>query len=153
MTISAAASIKYICPFCSTNRPDVTATKSENKKIKFESIYKNKTQENAFSTENYLEIVLALALIIGLILVLAWALKRLNLPMMASTEKMRIQGSLSLGQKEKLLIVKVENKRLLLGVTGSQISLIDRLSDTNDTSESKESFSVKLKSVIGKEDE
>lgn len=40
---------------------------------------------------------------------------------------MRIQSVLSLGMKEKLVLVQVEDQRLLLGITQQQITLISNL--------------------------
>lgn len=40
---------------------------------------------------------------------------------------MRVQSVLSLGMKEKLVLVQVDDQRLLLGVTQQQISLISHL--------------------------
>lgn len=42
--------------------------------------------------------------------------------------EMRIQSVLSLGMKEKLVLVQVEDQRLLLGITQQQITLIGNLS-------------------------
>jgi len=114
------------------------------------NIYKKKPSNNAFSSTSYLEMMLALMLIVALIIGLAWGLRRMNLPMMSGAGKMQIEGSLSLGHKEKLLIVNIENQRLLLGATSTQITLIDRLAESNSSDEIKKDFSVKLKSIMTK---
>ncbi len=119
-------------------------------KADLSNIYKNKPSNNAFSSSSYLEMMLALIFIVALIIGLAWGLRRMNLPMMSGAGKMQIEGSLSLGHKEKLLIVNIENQRLLLGATSNQITLIDRLSESNSSDEIKKDFSVKLKSIMTK---
>lgn len=48
-----------------------------------------------------------------------------------SGEKMRVQSVLSLGMKEKLVLVQVEDQRLLLGITPQQISLLANLTRGN----------------------
>ena len=136
-----------------SNGVNETGENKENSNINFSNIYKNKTDTNGFSSTSYLEMMLALMLIVALIIGLAWGLRRINLPMMSAAGKMQIEGSLSLGHKEKLIIVNVGDKRLLLGATSSQITLIDRLSELNDADETKKNFSVKLKSIIKKGDE
>ena len=117
------------------------------------NIYKNKSDNNGFSSTSYLEMLLALMLIVALIIGLAWGLRRMNLPMMSGAGKMQIEASLSLGHKEKLLIVNIENQRLLLGATSTQITLIDRLAESNGSDEIKKDFSVKLKSIMTKRGE
>ncbi|MBV1872352.1 MAG: flagellar biosynthetic protein FliO [Gammaproteobacteria bacterium] len=106
--------------------------------------------EKGVSSARYFEMLVALLLIVSLIGALAWGLRRLNLPIMASTNKMKVESSLSLGHKEKLLIVNVENQRLLLGSTGGQITLIDRLSASSEIKDDNNVFSGKLRSVMQK---
>ncbi|MDA8479966.1 flagellar biosynthetic protein FliO [Citrobacter sp. Awk 4] len=48
-----------------------------------------------------------------------------------SGAEMRIQSVLSLGMKEKLVLVQVEDQRLLLGITPQQITLISNLTREN----------------------
>ena len=104
--------------------------------------------EKGISSARYFEMLVALLLIVLLIGALAWGLRRLNLPMMASTNKMKVESTLSLGHKEKLLIVSVENQRLLLGSTAGQITLIDRLSASSEKKNDNNVFSGKLSAVI-----
>jgi flagellar protein FliO/FliZ len=133
--------------------PKEPVAQIENNKKPFANIYKNKPEEIGFSSSSYLEMMLALILIVALIIGLAWAVRRMNLPMMAGAGKMQVEASLSLGHKEKLLIVNIENQRLLLGATGAQITLIDRLAESSDAGKTKKDFSVKLKSIMGKRGE
>lgn len=130
-----------------------TVQNKEKNNINLSNIYKNKPDANGFSSTSYLEMILALILVVALIIGLAWGLRRMNLPMMSAAGKMQIEGSLSIGHKEKLLIVNVGDKRLLLGATSSQITLIDRLSELNDSDDMKKDFHVKLKSIINKRGE
>jgi len=133
-----------------TNEIKETVGNKEKNNTNLSNIYKNKSDNSGFSSTSYLEMMLALILIVALIIGLAWALRRMNLPMMSGAGKMQIEGSLSLGHKEKLLIVNIENQRLLLGATSNQITLIDRLAESNNQDEIKKDFSVKLKSIMTK---
>ena len=104
------------------------------------------------------KMLLGLALVISAIFALAWLSRRLNM-MPGTSQQLKIESSLSVGNKEKILIVEVENQRLLLGVTSQQISLLQQLSP-DDSPQSQAAataglpdhtqmdFSSRLKSVL-----
>lgn len=77
---------------------------------------------NAF--KSWLVTCLTVLLIGALIFLLT---KKRSLSMLRGGEKMRIQSLLSLGVKEKLVLVQVEDRRLLLGITPQQITLLGDL--------------------------
>lgn len=83
----------------------------------------------------YVQVGFALILIVSLIFAAAWLMRRLNFSAMHTTNAIKVESSFSLGPKEKLLIIKVENERILLGVTSHQINLIQKLAHV--TSEDK----------------
>ncbi|MGH8077532.1 MAG: flagellar biosynthetic protein FliO [Lysobacter sp.] len=60
--------------------------------------------------------VVALVLVVGLILALAWLAKRL--PGLAGTSNpaLRVVGSLSIGPRERVVVVAIGDTQLLLGV-------------------------------------
>lgn len=62
---------------------------------------------------------------------LAFLLTRKKALSLRNGEKMQIQSVLSLGMKEKLVLVQVEEQRLLLGVTPQQISVLANLTRGN----------------------
>ncbi len=73
-----------------------------------------------------------LAIIVVMILSLAWVAKRLNQGRHGFASHMRVVGMLPLGSKEKLVMVKVCDEHLLLGVTPAGIS---KLHDVNISDE------------------
>ena len=67
----------------------------------------------------------ALLGIIVLILGAAWLIKRLGFaPKSVSTRGLKVSASTSLGPRERVVIVEVEDARLVLGVTSSQINVL-----------------------------
>ena len=73
--------------------------------------------------------LVGLILVLGLILGLAWLLKRLpgaGLGLRA-TDQLRVVTSLSIGTKERLLVVEVGGEQLLIGVTAGAINTLHRL--------------------------
>jgi len=77
------------------------------------------------------QIALGLMLIIGLILLMAWCAKRLNLNKFGGVSPIEMMGSLSVGPKEKIMMVNVDGVRLVLGVTSQTINTLHVLPDKN----------------------
>ncbi len=69
----------------------------------------------------------SLLLVIILILVLGWLLKRLRLPSIQGDNNMKIVKQLTVGQKERILLLQVGDEQLLVGVTQHNISLLNKL--------------------------
>jgi len=67
-----------------------------------------------------------LVVVVALILVLAYIVKRLNL-VPSNHGILKILAVTPLGQKEKVVLVEVGGQQYLLGVTPGQVSLIDKL--------------------------
>lgn len=70
--------------------------------------------------------VLTVLVVLGLFGLLAWALRR-GTGLARSRAKVHVETAVSLGDRRSLVIVEVENRRLLLGLTPSQISLVTEL--------------------------
>ena len=75
---------------------------------------------------NALSMIVSLLIVLAVIFVLALLLKRFNLVQNNHTE-LKVITSLMLGSKEKIVVVQVGEKQLLLGVTAQQISIISTL--------------------------
>ena len=69
----------------------------------------------------------ALLLVLGLILGLAWLLRRLPGAGFRPVEGLRVVASLQLGAKERAVVVEVGGQQLLLGVTPAGISCLHEL--------------------------
>ncbi len=72
--------------------------------------------------------VMSLLMVLALIIISAVVLKKFQ-PQANNTQGLKIIASLHLGAKEKLVVVEVGDKQMLLGVTGQQINLIDTLDE------------------------
>lgn len=69
-----------------------------------------------------------LLLVLALLFALVWALRRGSLPLGRFNRlDVKIEGTVSLGERRSLLIVTVEGKRLLLGLTPAAVSLVSEL--------------------------
>ncbi len=72
--------------------------------------------------------ILSLLMVLVLIVICAFVLKRFNLTQHDGSQ-LKVLASLSLGTKERVVVVQVGKKQLLLGVTAQQITLLDNLAE------------------------
>lgn len=96
----------------------------------------------------------SLIIVMGLIFGLAYLVKRWQGIRFRHGQQIKVTSSFSLGSKERLVIVEVEKQRLLLGVTPSNIQLLDTLAPVNQDIESEKqestSFVESLQRVLSK---
>ncbi len=67
--------------------------------------------------------------VLGLLVLLAWLLRRgtIALPGRRATDIVRVETAVPLGDRRSLMVVTVDNRRLLLGLTPMQVSLVTEL--------------------------
>lgn len=69
----------------------------------------------------------ALIVIIGLILLCGWLLKRFSSQHTLQGQRLRVIASTAVGQRERVVIVEVGNTWLVLGVAAGQVSKLHEL--------------------------
>jgi flagellar protein FliO/FliZ len=71
---------------------------------------------------------IAVLIVLALVAALAWLLRSGRLgPLRARGSAIAVETAISLGERRSLVIVSVEGRRLLLGVTSAQVSLVTEL--------------------------
>ncbi|NVJ60325.1 MAG: flagellar biosynthetic protein FliO [Gammaproteobacteria bacterium] len=107
-----------------------------------------------------ISVVIALVFIILVIFACAWVLKKISGQSSFSSGAIKIKSAHMLGAKERLVIVEVDGKHLLLGVTPNAINKIEQLSDNcipvtdkKTLPNFQEAFKAQLKKALGKKDE
>jgi flagellar protein FliO/FliZ len=93
--------------------------------------------------------LLSSLMVIGLILVLGFLLKKSKLTQVMGGGQMKVIASLPVGYKEKLLVVKVGEQQLLIGVTPQQVNFLYRLEQPLDENQ-PQAFSQQLGKLMGK---
>ena len=68
------------------------------------------------------DVALALGLVVLAIVVLAWALRRLQGGAAVANAQLRVVAALPVGPRERVLVVDAGGTQLLLGVTATQIT-------------------------------
>ncbi|ANN78279.1 flagellar biosynthetic protein FliO [Bordetella flabilis] len=74
-----------------------------------------------------LRVFLGLIVVIGAILLCGWIARRAGLAGRAQGGALRVVHSLNVGPRQRIVLVEVENARLLVGVTPGQMNLLHTL--------------------------
>ena len=72
----------------------------------------------AFSWLSVLNMLFGLAVVLGFIYGLAWVLKKYSRLPGSNQVEMKILGGISLGTRERVVLVQVEGKKILRGLAG-----------------------------------
>lgn len=68
----------------------------------------------------------AMAVVLGLLVIASWLLRR-GMLIRRSQQPVTVETAVALGDRRSLVIVAVEGRRLLIGLTPGQISLVTEL--------------------------
>lgn len=71
--------------------------------------------------------LLAVAIVLGLVGALAWIARRGGFASLNKRGPISIETAMPLGERRSLVIVSVEGRRLLLGLTPAQVSMVAEL--------------------------
>lgn len=67
---------------------------------------------------------IGLLIVLGIFFLCVWGMRKLSGISVPGTEKMRVIGGLSLGVREKVILLQVGKKQLILGVTPGRIDAL-----------------------------
>lgn len=84
------------------------------------------------STGSYLQAALALALIVGLLLGMAWLARKVSGGKGFGQGGMKIIGGVALGPRERIVLLEVGNEWLVIGIVPGQIRTLHRLERGTD---------------------
>jgi len=79
------------------------------------------TAVKTIATGDILNWSIGLVIVLGLFFLLAWVMKKLNGGSISGSGQMQVLGGLSLGMREKIVLLKVGNQQLILGVSPGHI--------------------------------
>ena len=92
-----------------------------------ESIGANTTN---IGTDKIVQMIITLVVIIAVILFISFILKRTVLfRNKIGNNKLRVISSLPVGTKERVVLLEAQNKKMLVGITGSTINLLHVFKD------------------------
>lgn len=81
--------------------------------------------EGASTGGSVLQLVFGFIAILGLLFASLWLLKKLTLPRSGANSMVRVVSAAAVGPRERVVLVDVGEKRLVLGVAPGQVSLLD----------------------------
>lgn len=94
-------------------------------------------------------VLVSLLAVIGLIFLMAWLVKRVNHPAILGDKTLRVISSYALGAREKITLVEVGDKHILLGVTAHNINTLHVFEEKIPVSQITDSaFANKLKGFL-----
>ncbi|MCW4782302.1 flagellar biosynthetic protein FliO [Enterobacter chuandaensis] len=107
------------------------------------------SQPSAVPGSPLLQVSGALLGIIAFILIAAWLAKRFGVAgKTASTRGLKVSASTTLGPRERVVIVDVEDARLVLGVTASTINVLHKLPPASVTVDERAQAPADFQSVM-----
>ena len=111
------------------------------------------------STGNIIQIIFSLLLVLAAIVLVAWLLKRMNVAQQGSENLLRVLGSVSIGQRERAVLVEIKNTWLVVGVGPGQVRTLHTLEKPGVIEQSEQagsqpieksrSFSAVLSAALG----
>jgi flagellar protein FliO/FliZ len=107
--------------------------------------------QSALSTSALVETLFGLLLVLAIIVLLAWLVKRTNRFTTSANGQMKILGGLSLGPRERAVLIQVGDQQLLVGVTSQHVQTLHVLNTPISTAENTEQaipFSARLQEMI-----
>jgi flagellar protein FliO/FliZ len=95
------------------------------------------------------KMALSLAIVVAIVIALGWAFKKLTLRMPGSRH-IKIISSMPLGPKERLLVIEMQGKQRVLGVTANSINLLFELENSLPEEKLASDFHTQLQSLLKK---
>jgi len=99
-----------------------------------------------------LQLVLGLLLVVGLIFVLAWLMRRVQRAGPGGNQVIELVGSRALGPRDRLVLVQVGNEQVLLGVSPGSITALHVMKEpvqVPQTQHATPEFARRLMEVLG----
>jgi flagellar protein FliO/FliZ len=78
----------------------------------------------AVSSGSILQVIVSLLFVLGAIVLVAWILKRINLPQNAAGSALKVISGVAVGQRERIVLVEVNDTWLVVGVAPGQVTAL-----------------------------
>lgn len=80
-----------------------------------------------------LKVILGLALVLALLVGFAWLMKKMGMNHLNANTVARVVGGVSVGSRERVVVVEVANRWLVVGVTATQVTQLANLDPIETT--------------------
>ena len=108
---------------------------------------------NIITHHELMRVITGLLCVLLLIVCLSWIVKRLNVVNLSSSKGFQSIASMTLGPKEKIVLLKVGVRYLLIGIGASTVTILHDFGEEQPQgfdSDNKPTFAELLKSAVGK---
>ncbi|MDQ3268057.1 MAG: flagellar biosynthetic protein FliO, partial [Pseudomonadota bacterium] len=68
------------------------------------------------SSGSIMQVIFSLLLVLAAVVLVAWILKRINLPQHAAGNLLKVQATVAVGQRERIVLVEINDTWLVVGV-------------------------------------
>jgi len=76
------------------------------------------------SSGSILQVILSLLFVLAAVVLVAWILKRINLPQNAAGSALKVVSGVAVGQRERIVLVEVNDTWLVVGVAPGQVTAL-----------------------------
>lgn len=94
----------------------------------------------AVSSGGIMQIIFSLLLVLAVIVLVAWLLKRVNVAQQGAGQQLKVLGGVSIGQRERIVLVEVKDTWLVVGVGPGQIRTLHTLQKIEDGEQKTEGY-------------
>jgi flagellar protein FliO/FliZ len=75
----------------------------------------------AVSSGSVMQIIFSLILVLGAVALVAWIMKRINLPQHGAASLLKVISGVAVGQRERIVLVEVNDTWLVVGIAPGQV--------------------------------
>jgi len=79
---------------------------------------------SAVSSGSIMQVIVSLLFVLGAIVLVAWILKRINMPQNAAGSALKVVSGVAVGQRERIVLVEVNDTWLVVGVAPGQVTAL-----------------------------
>jgi flagellar protein FliO/FliZ len=114
-----------------------------------------RTKPSVVGSDNVISVVFSLLFVVAVIFMLAWVMRRMGAASMKPNSLLKTVSSLSIGQRERIVLVQLGEQQLLLGVAPGRVETLHVLESPLEVNQGDSSisgsFADRLKSIVNKE--
>lgn len=78
----------------------------------------------AVTSGSILQVLFSLLLVLAAVVLVAWILKRINLPQQGAGSLLKVVGGVAVGQRERIVLLEVNDTWLVVGVAPGQVNAL-----------------------------
>jgi flagellar protein FliO/FliZ len=79
------------------------------------------------SASSFFQVLMGLIVVLGLMALVAWTLKRLNIAKIAGNAPVKVIGGVSVGSRERVMVVEVADQWIVVGVATGQVTALSTM--------------------------